>query len=570
MRMLKQSTAKVLRLGPFVDSTDGVTAETGLSIAQADIQISKDGGAFAQTSASSPTTTHDADGWYQIPLTTTDTATLGPITVQVTMSGALPVWEHFTVVPANVYDGLVAGTGVGVRADLQGILTTQIAESTSGRIAANWDEFFDNDNSASSTVVSQVGTATVSGSVQADLVSVKGENLTETTAGRLAQNMSVLFDNGDAASLKLQDDIGTATVSGTINANVTQLLGAALTQDSSSRLATNFSTLFNNGDANSSKIQNDIGTATVTGTVAANVTQVLGSSLAETSPANLADNISQFYDLNTTTTKTVNDVDQASVVGTVNANLVQILSTSITEDTGGNIAANWSEFYNNDDDGASTVTLQTIQDIDDNFNSVAGAGARTITVNVKDTAGTPANLENARVRLTEGVNTFVADTNASGNAVFALDDATYSYAITKAGYTSETGTIVVSADATVNKDIAQSAITPSSGSDTSTGVLICYDENYAPESGVTFSMQMTAGPGVAGDSLDTTIKTATSAATTGLVQFTNLVRGATYQLWRSTFTSTSVFGSVATANAKVTVVVPDAASFDLPEVLGAD
>lgn len=108
-RFLKQSTAFTFRIGPFVDSTDGASAETGLSIAQGDIQISKDGGAFAQTSAS-PTTTHDADGWYQCPLTATDTDTLGPLTVQVNVSGALPVWEHFMVVPANVYDSIVDGS----------------------------------------------------------------------------------------------------------------------------------------------------------------------------------------------------------------------------------------------------------------------------------------------------------------------------------------------------------------------------------------------------------------------------------------------------------------------------
>lgn len=109
MRFLKQSTAFTFRIGPFVDATDGVTAETGLTIAQADIQISKAGGAFAQTSAS-PTTTHDADGWYQCPLTSTDTGTVGPLTVQIVVSGAAPVWEHFMVLPAVVYDSLVGGT----------------------------------------------------------------------------------------------------------------------------------------------------------------------------------------------------------------------------------------------------------------------------------------------------------------------------------------------------------------------------------------------------------------------------------------------------------------------------
>ncbi|MDF1551917.1 MAG: hypothetical protein P1P84_02590 [Deferrisomatales bacterium] len=109
MRLLKQSTAFTFRAGPFVDSTDGVTPETGLTIGQADIQISKAGGAFAQTSAA-PTTTHDSDGYYQCPLTATDTGTLGALRVQITMTGALPVWEDWTVVPANVFDSLVAGT----------------------------------------------------------------------------------------------------------------------------------------------------------------------------------------------------------------------------------------------------------------------------------------------------------------------------------------------------------------------------------------------------------------------------------------------------------------------------
>lgn len=107
---LKQSTAAILKLGPFVDDTDGKTAETGLTIAQADIQLSKNGGAFAQTSDAAPTTTHDADGWYPTPLTTTDTGTLGRLEVQVAMAGALPVFASFMVVPANVYDSLVLGS----------------------------------------------------------------------------------------------------------------------------------------------------------------------------------------------------------------------------------------------------------------------------------------------------------------------------------------------------------------------------------------------------------------------------------------------------------------------------
>lgn len=42
---LKQSTAIDVSLGPFVDSVDGVTPETGLTITQPDIRLKKNGGA---------------------------------------------------------------------------------------------------------------------------------------------------------------------------------------------------------------------------------------------------------------------------------------------------------------------------------------------------------------------------------------------------------------------------------------------------------------------------------------------------------------------------------------------
>ena len=109
VRLLKQSTAKTLRFGPFVDSTDGNTEETGLTISQADIRLSKNGGAFAQTNDASGAT-HDEKGWYYLQLDATDTNTLGPLTVNIHESGALPVWADFLVVPGNIYDSLVSGS----------------------------------------------------------------------------------------------------------------------------------------------------------------------------------------------------------------------------------------------------------------------------------------------------------------------------------------------------------------------------------------------------------------------------------------------------------------------------
>ena len=105
MNLLKQSTAATIKLGPFIDDTDGKTAETSLTISQADILLSKNGGDIAQTHNSAGAT-HDELGYYNVPLDTTDTNTLGRLKVMVHESGALPVWAEYLVVTANVYDTL--------------------------------------------------------------------------------------------------------------------------------------------------------------------------------------------------------------------------------------------------------------------------------------------------------------------------------------------------------------------------------------------------------------------------------------------------------------------------------
>ena len=113
MNILKQSTAATIKLGPFIDDTDGKTAETGLTIAQADIRLSKNGGDFAQTNNTAGAT-HDENGYYDIPLNATDTGTLGRLRVAVSKSGALPVWQDFLVVTANVYDTLCSTDSLDV------------------------------------------------------------------------------------------------------------------------------------------------------------------------------------------------------------------------------------------------------------------------------------------------------------------------------------------------------------------------------------------------------------------------------------------------------------------------
>ena len=73
---LKQSTAVTVKLGPFIDEDDGKTAETGLTITQAEVRISKNGGNIIQKD-NADALGHDELGVYDCNLSTTDTGTLG-------------------------------------------------------------------------------------------------------------------------------------------------------------------------------------------------------------------------------------------------------------------------------------------------------------------------------------------------------------------------------------------------------------------------------------------------------------------------------------------------------------
>jgi hypothetical protein len=110
MRFLKQSTATTLLLGPFLDSTDGVTAETALTISQSDVLLWKEGGTALAQKNESTSCTHRSNGLYTCPVNTTDTNTLGTLVVSVAESGALPIRIDYEVIPANVYDSLVLGS----------------------------------------------------------------------------------------------------------------------------------------------------------------------------------------------------------------------------------------------------------------------------------------------------------------------------------------------------------------------------------------------------------------------------------------------------------------------------
>jgi hypothetical protein len=160
----------------------------------------------------------------------------------------------------------------------------------------------------------------------------------------------------------------------------------------------------------------------------------------------------------------------------------------------------------------------------------AGTGARTVTITVND--GTTA-LQNAVVRLTEGVNTFRALTNASGVATFNLDDVTYTVAITKSGYSYAGTTLVVDGTETRTYSMTVVSITPPDGPTKTVLTILCLDENGDADSGVNVSIRYVTVPT---DSVDIAFPGASITKTSngsGVATF-QVIKGATIEYKRGT------------------------------------
>ena len=118
-------------LGPFLDSTDGITAETGLTITEAEVFFKRKGSTTFVDKSDATSCTHRADGWYTCPLDATDTSVEGNLIVQVTETGAIPVWRECLVVGNSYYDLVDATTSLLTSRDTGLMLSTTVATVTS-------------------------------------------------------------------------------------------------------------------------------------------------------------------------------------------------------------------------------------------------------------------------------------------------------------------------------------------------------------------------------------------------------------------------------------------------------
>jgi hypothetical protein len=153
MQYLRQSTAsQSVLIGPFVDSSNGVDAETSLTINASDIRLSANGGNMVAKNNLGGT--HDEAGWYTITLDATDTATVGRLQLSVAVSGALPVFAEFQVLEEAVYDALFASGATGL---LPANVTQVAGQTASATGAVDFDDLATTQSNVSG-LVTTIGT----------------------------------------------------------------------------------------------------------------------------------------------------------------------------------------------------------------------------------------------------------------------------------------------------------------------------------------------------------------------------------------------------------------------------
>lgn len=187
---LRQSTAsQEVPLGYFLDSTDGNTEETGLTIANTDIKIWKSG-ATTLANKNSGGGTHISNGIYYVTLDATDTDTIGNLVLFVHVSGALAVKVDCIVLDEVMYDwwtgtntpttgGAITVTSGRVNADVTHISAAAVS-TTTAQLGVN--------------VVQAGGTAWTSGAITAASIAADAIGASELAADAVAEIADAIWD----------------------------------------------------------------------------------------------------------------------------------------------------------------------------------------------------------------------------------------------------------------------------------------------------------------------------------------------------------------------------------------
>lgn len=496
--IVRKSTARTVLVGPILDA-DGVAK---IDEVVGSIKVTKNGTVGVVDGAA--TLTHDHTGKYKLALTVTDYDTVGILEISLnSTTNAMPI-KAMTVVEEAIYDQLFASGAVAL--PTASVIGTPAGADIAADIAAI-------------PTVTEFNARTLPSADYFDPAADTVANVTLVATTTNLTNLPSIPANWLTAA-----GIAAGALDGKGNWNIGKT-GYSLIQ----LFPTNFAALGIN-------ITGHVERVMLVDTTTTNI-DMRGTNSAMLATAN-GSTFTAIPDMATA-------MNQSAIAGYIDTEVGTII-THLTDIKG----ATWS---------AVTDTLEGIRDRGDvawiTGAGGAGTGARTITVTVNDGVSP---LENATVRFSEGVNTFSTPTNASGVATFNLDDATYTVALTKDGYTYGGSTLVVTADATPVYSMTAIVITPATNPAQSTLSITCYDDSLVPEPGAIIRLVMVKKPdGDVGRAYDTKVKVLT-ADSSGVVTVT-VVRSAVYTIQR---------GDEITNLIRVTI--PDTATCTVESVLGKE
>lgn len=259
---IQQSTTTQPLVFLMVDSSDGITGKTGLTVT---VTLSKNGGSFGAASGS---VSEIANGLYKVAGNATDSDTVGPLILHATATGANPTDDCFHVVgyaplSANLAANVAQWSGTNVASPATaGYPAVTIKSGTgTGELSLS-----------SGQVILQSGT----GTGQLDFTSgVVKSNLTQM--GGTAQSATDLKDFADTgydpsthkvAGVVLTDTCTTTTTT-------TNLTNAATAGDLTATMKTSVTTACTAATPIAASVSGAVGS--VTGNVGGNVTGSVGS-----------------------------------------------------------------------------------------------------------------------------------------------------------------------------------------------------------------------------------------------------------------------------------------------------
>jgi len=182
---VRADTSTKVKIGPFVDVSDGFTPQTDIDISasnEAEL-IKHDSSVVVDISGSGWAAITSCRGYYSLSLTAGNTDTEGIIDIVVQDdSDCLPVEKSFQVVNAPVFDSLF-------KAATTDYLPVDLIQM--GGVSQSGTDLKD---------LADTGYNPTDHKIQADVIAFHGSTFTESSAGNIAANFETFYDNGDSAT----------------------------------------------------------------------------------------------------------------------------------------------------------------------------------------------------------------------------------------------------------------------------------------------------------------------------------------------------------------------------------